>query len=160
VPTPSVSGGSGMDAQEQSVSIPAKRMNGVSASSVTRRVSGAFASAMDASVAIPAATPAMPIPTVTQGAVTPPDIAVTATPTVPMPDMSAVKEKAASIPGAAGAKRGSLETPWKQAKEEKNASPASITIQNAYFQAEDCTTLFDFMRMIMHVTHNPQEAAI
>jgi hypothetical protein len=61
------------------------------------------------------------------------------------------------IPGAGDTKQASLETPRKQNREEKTTAPASVTIQNLYVQAEDCKTVFDFVRMIMHITNNPQE---
>jgi TP901 family phage tail tape measure protein len=36
----------------------------------------------------------------------------------------------------------------------------TINIQNMTLQAEDCETIFDFMRMIMHSVHRPEEAPV
>jgi TP901 family phage tail tape measure protein len=36
----------------------------------------------------------------------------------------------------------------------------TVHIQNLYVQADDCESLFDLLRQLMHITKNPQEAAV
>ena len=52
-----------------------------------------------------------------------------------------------------------LEVPLYDRQESQGGSP-TIHIQNLYLQAEDCQNLLDFLRMLMHAGHRPQEAAI
>jgi hypothetical protein len=41
-----------------------------------------------------------------------------------------------------------------------NTGQQSIKIENLYVQAEECQTLFDFVKMLMHSVYKPEEAAI
>jgi TP901 family phage tail tape measure protein len=38
--------------------------------------------------------------------------------------------------------------------------PSSVSVQNMYLQAEDCQTIFDFVRMIQQAAHNPAGAPV
>ena len=41
-----------------------------------------------------------------------------------------------------------------------NSGPRTLHIENLYLQAEDCRTLFDFVRQIQHAAYRPQGAAV
>jgi hypothetical protein len=41
-----------------------------------------------------------------------------------------------------------------------SAGPQSIKIENLYLQAEECQTLFDFVKMLMQSVYKPEEAAV
>jgi hypothetical protein len=57
-------------------------------------------------------------------------------------------------------KETAINFPEQERKEGQRQAPVNVNIQRLYVQAEDCETLFDFMRMIMQAGFRPQEAPV
>jgi hypothetical protein len=71
-------------------------------------------------------------------------------------DESALREKADVVFSAAMPQGGKVEI-FGGNNESKSTESQSIHIQNLYLQADDCQSLLDFVRMIMHSVNIPQE---
>lgn len=83
------------------------------------------------------------------------------TPVIPAVDMSATTEQAAvPVQTTMPEKRVSLEALSRGETPPPPLPAQSISIQNLYIQAEDCKTVFDFVRMIMQAVHTPQEVSV
>jgi len=74
-------------------------------------------------------------------------------------DESDLREKADLVFSAAMPQGEALEFPA-GGKSAKSAGSQTINIQNLYLQAEDCESLLDFVRMIMHSVNSPQEVPV
>jgi len=70
-------------------------------------------------------------------------------------DESVLHEKADVVFSAAMPQRQAFETLSGGEDYSKSAGSPTITIQNLYVQAEDCESLLDFVRMIMHSVNRP-----
>ena len=71
-------------------------------------------------------------------------------------DENDLREKASVVFSAAAPQGDSLEFP-SAGGATVSAGSQTINIQNLYVQAEECETLFDFIRMIKHSVNHPQE---
>jgi TP901 family phage tail tape measure protein len=72
-------------------------------------------------------------------------------------DETALKKKASIVFSAAMPKdETAIDFPLFEQPESQSGSQ-SVHIQNLYLQAEDCNSLLDFVRMLMHAVHRPQE---
>jgi hypothetical protein len=53
-----------------------------------------------------------------------------------------------------------LDTPWQQTVQPARSGSQSINIEKVFLQAEECETLFDFIKMMMQAVHKPEEEAV
>jgi TP901 family phage tail tape measure protein len=75
-------------------------------------------------------------------------------------DGSALREKANLVFSAAMPRgEAAIDLPVFERNESQGGS-STVHIQNLYLQADDCQSLFDFIRMIMHSVNNPVEAPV
>jgi len=73
-----------------------------------------------------------------------------------LPDDSDFREKASLAFSAVMPQRDAIEISTGGEGSSKSTGSQTITIQNLYLQAEECETLFDFVRMIMHSVNRPE----
>jgi TP901 family phage tail tape measure protein len=154
-------------AGRDTAAVPVKKMNG-HAGTIMRGASGAFAEAMGTTATgiMPPDMSSQSIASITTGsAIAPASAQVSGisapsviAPQLPIVDMSEVTQQAAgTVRERMQGKNTVLETVSHEATQSQAPMNQSITIQNLYLQAEDCKTVFDLMRMIIHAVHNPQE---
>jgi TP901 family phage tail tape measure protein len=73
-----------------------------------------------------------------------------------LPDDSEFMEKTSLAFPAVMPQRDAIQISTGGEGSQKSAGSQTITIQNLYLQAEECETLFDFLRMIMHLVNRPE----
>jgi hypothetical protein len=119
---------------------------GVAADSVSHTASSAFASAGNSSVLSDLADTMR-----TKTGATP-------TPVLPDLDENTRDTFADALPQPQAQ---TLVSPWKQeAPKREKPSSVSVTIQNQTLQADDCRTLFDFVRALMQGVEIPEAVAV
>jgi TP901 family phage tail tape measure protein len=75
-------------------------------------------------------------------------------------DETALREKADVVFSAAMPQTEAIEIPNGRDSMSSNAALPAVHIQNLYLQADDCQSLLDFIRVIMHTVNLPQEVPV
>jgi hypothetical protein len=78
------------------------------------------------------------------------------------PGMEDITQQAAiTFPAAMPAKQPTVqESPERRNTQTMNTTPPQIKIEHLTVQAEDCETMFDFYRTLLHTIYQPEEAAV
>jgi hypothetical protein len=75
-------------------------------------------------------------------------------------DEAALREKAHVVFSAAMPQGETVEIATNAGGSPKSAGSQAIHIQNVYLQADECQSVLDFVKMLMHTVNHPMEAPV